>query len=129
MITHDFYGGGGLMVLGRDHHDWEDRPPHLPRKCHWALLQRQIIYPIVPYAHQHGNAFIFQGHLQFHRIATLPWPAKSLDLSPIEHLWDIPWRRDRRRPHKAQEINELVDALQEEWRQLPQATIGGSSEA
>ena len=56
----------------------------------------------VPYARRHGNAFIFQDdhtrssrarvvqdHLQFLRITTLPWPAKSQDLSPIEHLWDI----------------------------------------
>ena len=54
--------------------------------------------PVVPYASRQGNAIIFeddnarahrarvvQDHLQFRRIMTLPWPAKSPDLSPIEH--------------------------------------------
>ena len=27
--------------LGRDHQDWENRTPHMPRECRWALLQRQ----------------------------------------------------------------------------------------
>ena len=30
--------------LGRDHHDWEDRTPHLMRECHWALLQHHWAY-------------------------------------------------------------------------------------
>ena len=30
-----------------------------------------------------------QDHLQFCRITTLPWSAKSSDLSPTENLWDI----------------------------------------
>ena len=33
-------------------------------------------------------------------------------------------RRVRRRPHKPQDSNELADALQEEWRRIPQATSG-----
>ena len=27
--------------LERDHHDWEDKTPHLPEECRWALLQRK----------------------------------------------------------------------------------------
>ena len=34
------------LSLGRDHHDREDRTPHLPGECHWALLQRQ---PLLAY--------------------------------------------------------------------------------
>ena len=33
------------------------------------------------------------------------------------------WRRVRRRPHKPQDIKELADAVQEEWRRIPQATF------
>ena len=62
--------------------------------------------------------------LQFRRIMTLPWPAKWPDLSPMEQLWGILGRRVQRRPHKPQDINELANALLEEWRQIPQATIG-----
>ena len=28
--------------LGRNYHDREDRTPHLPGECHWALIQRQF---------------------------------------------------------------------------------------
>ena len=54
---------------------------------------------VVFHALWHGNAFIFldddarahcarvvQDHLDFCRITTLPLPAKSPDLSPVEHL-------------------------------------------
>ena len=89
---------------------------------------------VVPYARRHTSAFIFpydnarahrarvvQDHLQFRRIMTLPWSAKSPDLSPVEHLWDILGRRVRRRPHKPQNIDELADALRKEWRPTPPA--------
>ena len=92
---------------------------------------------VLPYARRHGNAFVFQDgnarddrtcvvqdHLQFCRITTLPWPAKSPDLSPVVYLWDILGRRVRKRPHKPQDINELADALLEEWRRILQAAIG-----
>ena len=70
------------------------------------------------------RARVVQDHPQFRRITTLPWPAKSPDLPPIEYLCDILWRRVRRRPLKPQDINELADALQEKWRRIPQATTG-----
>ena len=91
----------------------------------------------MPYARWHGNAVIFeddntrdhharvvQVRLQFRRIATLPWPAKSPDLSPVEHLWDILGRRVWRRSHKPQDINELAEPHQKEWHRIPKATNG-----
>ena len=96
-----------------------------------------IEHVVVLYARRHGNALIFQDdsarahrallvqdHPQFRRITTLPWPARSLDLSPIERLWDILGKRVRRRPHKPQDINELADARQQEWCRIPQETAG-----
>ena len=47
--------------FGRDHHDWEDRTPHLSGECHRALLERQCHWGYcVSYARRHRNAFIFQ---------------------------------------------------------------------
>lgn len=62
-----------------------------------------IITPLVlPFALRHGAGFIYEDdnarahhacvvldHLQRHQIQTLPWPAMSPDLSPIEHIGDM----------------------------------------
>ena len=65
-----------------------------------------------------------QDHLHFRRLTTLPWLERSPDLSPVERLWSILGRRVQRRPHKPQDINELADAVQKEWRRILQAITG-----
>ena len=49
------------------------------------------------------------------------WPSKSPDLIPIEHLWDYLDTRVRQNPPG--NVNELRDALLEEWNNIPQAQI------
>lgn len=62
-------------------------------------------------------------HLQHNAIETLPWPARSPDLNPIEHLWDILGRRVRARDPPVQNLQELTHALHDEWQQIPQQRI------
>ena len=51
-------------------------------------------------------------------IRTLPWPACSPDLNPIEHVGDI---LGRRMQHRACEnLNQFFGALREEWDSIPQ---------
>lgn len=57
--------------------------------------------------------------LQTNNITILPWPSKSPDLSPIEHLWD---ELNRRQP-TFQSLQNLVQALQAEWTNIPQQLI------
>ena len=49
---------------------------------------------------------------------------RSTQTCPFEHMWEILGRRARRWPHERQDINELADSLQEEWRRIPQAITG-----
>jgi len=77
-----------------------------------------------PRIFQHDNARsyvarITREYLQAHNVNTLNWPALSPDLSPIEHIWDELGRCVRQRPVQAQTLQELEDALHEEWRALP----------
>ena len=70
-----------------------------------------------PHVARHTRAVL--GQLN---IPTLDWPARSPDLSPIEHLWDDLGRRIRER-HDVTNVRELEDALHEEWRRTPIRTI------
>ena len=54
-------------------------------------------------------------------IQVLPWPAKTTDLNPIEHQWDEIERRLRVRPVPTGNLNELKNALTQEWNAIPQA--------
>ena len=56
-------------------------------------------------------------------VNVLPWPTRSTDLSPIEHLWDHLGQRIRRRPNPRVIRDQLVQALRQEWRAIPGAVI------
>lgn len=60
------------------------------------------------------------GHLNNNNIQTLPWPAKSPDLNPIEHLWDALDMHINKRPIQPRTLAELGQALVEEWQRFPQ---------
>ena len=51
-------------------------------------------------------------YLRDESITTLPWPARSPDLNPIEHIWDIIGRRLKERTPPVQTLNELEQTLQ-----------------
>ena len=77
-------------------HDYKVRP-------HWARIVQQF--------------------LQQNNVDHLDWPARSPDLSPIEHVWDILGLRVRQRVPRPRTLQALGAALQEEWRRKPQLQI------
>ncbi|GFU56069.1 DDE_3 domain-containing protein [Trichonephila clavipes] len=50
---------------------------------------------------------------------TLPWPASSPDLSPVEHVWD---RLIRQMP-SCHTVHDLELAVQDLWAHMPQDNI------
>jgi hypothetical protein len=96
-----------------------------------------ILDPIVlPFLHQRNFDHVFQhDHARCHvasvcqyflnqnHIRVLPWSALSSDLSPIEHLWDEVSRRLRHRQNPPETLQELRDALVQEWNNIPRAFI------
>ncbi|UYV63385.1 hypothetical protein LAZ67_2003918 [Cordylochernes scorpioides] len=50
---------------------------------------------------------------------TLPWPARSPDLSPIEHIWDAMGRRIQ----PSRNVDYLARQLETIWQEIPQHTI------
>lgn len=53
----------------------------------------------------------------------LPWPAKSPDLSPIEHVWDIMGRKLMNLANPPQTLIALRHELQIAWDTIPQEDI------
>ncbi|GFX15818.1 transposable element Tcb2 transposase [Trichonephila clavipes] len=67
---------------------------------------------------QHDNARpVAQDFLR--HFQTLPWLARSLDLSPVEHVWD----QLKRQMPLCHSVHDLELAVQDLWAHLPQDNI------
>jgi transposase len=94
----------------------------------------EILAPIVRfYAGANGDDFIrmddnatphrtriVNEYLKQETIEHMDWPAKSPDLNPIEHGWDILQYRISNRQNQPNSLQELSDALVDEWSRIPQ---------
>jgi transposase len=58
-------------------------------------------------------------YLVANNVSTLPWPSRSPDLAPIEHVWDMLNRRIRENHHPFNSLQELENALIIEWNAIP----------
>ncbi|KAI3374718.1 hypothetical protein L3Q82_021018, partial [Scortum barcoo] len=97
----------------------------------------EILRPLVrPYAGAVGPGFLLmqdnarphvagvcQQFLQDEGTDAMDWPARSPDLNPIEHIWDIMSRSIHQRHVAPQTVQELADALVQVWEEIPQETI------
>jgi transposase len=77
---------------------------------------------------QHDNATSHTARsvrefLQDRNVSVLPWPAKSLDLNPIENVWDLLDRRVRAKAIHPRTVWEFTGALVEEWGNISQQEL------
>ncbi|GFT48202.1 transposable element Tcb2 transposase [Trichonephila clavipes] len=63
------------------------------------------------------TARVAQGFLR--HFQTLPWPARSPDLSPVEHVWD----QLKRQMPSCHSVHDLELTVQNLWAHLPQDNI------
>ncbi|KAI3365747.1 hypothetical protein L3Q82_000757 [Scortum barcoo] len=134
-----WFGSGSVMVWGGISLGGRTALHVLARGSLTAIRYRdEILRPLVrPYAGAVGPGFLLmqdnarphvagvcQQFLQDEGIDAMDWPARSPDLNPIEHIWDIMSRSIHHQRHVApQTVQELADALVQVWEEIPQETI------
>ena len=69
------------------------------------------------------RARIVNQYIDDQGVERMEWPARSPDMNPIEHAWDMLQRRVSARQRQPSTRNELVAALTEEWGLIPQRDI------
>ena len=133
------FGGGSIMVWGCVSHDCKLDLVTVRGNLNAAQYQRDILdRVVVPHFDNHPlltRSIFMDDNARPHRaravvdflhqeaITTLPWPARSPDLNPIEHVWDFLGTRVRQRVPPVQNLHELEQALHQEWNRLPQRQI------
>lgn len=132
------YQGGSVMVWGGISYEARtelvvfDRGSVNAQRYVEEILEPHVI-PFAPFIgddfrlmHDNARAHVaglVTEYLDAVGIARLPWPARSPDLNPIEHVWDNLKRRIRSREPAPTSINELKIAVVEEWENIPQEDI------
>ncbi len=129
------HGCGGVMVWAGVCYGQRTQVHFIDGILNAQRYRDEILRPIVvPFIHdhhlmlQHDNARphvarICTQFLEAENIPVLVWPAYSPDMSPIEHVWDALDRRIRQRVPVPANIQQLRTAIEEEWTNIPQATI------
>ena len=107
-------------LTGKKYRDNILRPVVIPHFDNHPLRTRPVYMDDNARPHR---ARVVTDVIQREAVTTLPWPACSPDLNPIEHLWDILGRRIRRRDHSVQNVARLDAALHQEWQRIPQNVI------
>uniref|UniRef100_A0A674C2N9 Transposase Tc1-like domain-containing protein n=1 Tax=Salmo trutta TaxID=8032 RepID=A0A674C2N9_SALTR len=138
ILQHDRFGGRSVMVWGGISLGGRTALHVLARGSLTAIRYRdEILRPLVrPYAGAVGPGFLLmqdkarphvagvcQQFLQEEGIDAMEWPARSPDLNPIEHIWDIMSRSIHQRHVAPQTVQELADALVQVWEEIPPETI------
>ncbi len=113
------HSGGGVMVWAGICYGQRTQVHFIDGILNAQSYHDEILRPIVvPFIHDH--------HLMLQHDNARPhvaWPAYSPDMSPIEHVWDALDRHIRQRVPVPANIQQLRTAIEEEWTNIPQATI------
>ncbi|GBN73540.1 hypothetical protein AVEN_199945-1 [Araneus ventricosus] len=122
------------MVWGAISYDSRSTLVVIPNTLNANLYVSLVIQPVVlPFMSSIQGGIFQQDNARPHTAAVsqralqgvdiLPWPARSPDLSPIEHVWDIIGRQLQHHPLPAQTVPVLTAQVQQAWNSIPQSDI------
>lgn len=120
----------GVMVWGAISYDSRSSLVILRTSLTAQRYVDTILRPVaLPFMARHPGASFQQDNARPHTahisldclraVDTLPWPARSPDLSPIEHVWDMVGRQIR----APQNIADLEQQLMNAWQNVSQDDI------
>ncbi|GFW07546.1 transposable element Tcb2 transposase [Trichonephila clavipes] len=138
IIERDRYGGHGVLVWGgimlgsrTDLHIFDAGSVNGTRYCNEILLPYVRLFRgamCLQFLFMDDNApchrtVAAEKLLECDDIERMDWPARSLDLNPIAHVWDFLGRRLAARTLPPVTIRELRLALHDEWAAMSQQLI------
>ena len=138
VAEHDRFGGGSVMVWAGISAQGKTDLHVIDNGTLTALRYVNEILDVYvrPYAGAVGENFILMDdnarahraritdqYLEQATIVRMEWPARSPDLNPIEHAWDMLQTAVSSRPVQPASVQELRQAFLEEWDQIPQYKI------
>ncbi|GFW25250.1 transposable element Tcb2 transposase [Trichonephila clavipes] len=133
LFTDDYRGGGILVWAGISLGGHTDLHVFHGGTVTGLRYRDDILDPYIrPYAAAIGNDFILmddnarphrarivEEYLEDHGLERMEWPARSLDLNPIEHLWDYLGREVAALNPPPRALHELKQGLLCVWSSLP----------
>ena len=102
-------------VRYRDEIVWQHTEPFMRTHGPGVILQQDNAHPHI--------ASVVEAELQRARIDTLPWPANSPDMAPIEHAKDELHRRVDHLHRAPTTLPEHELVLVQEWQNIPQGFL------
>ncbi|UYV63751.1 hypothetical protein LAZ67_2005502 [Cordylochernes scorpioides] len=120
----------GVMVWGAISFDSRTPLVVIPGTLRAQRYVDDILRPVLwPFLSRHPGLTFQQDNARPHTarvtmdclqsFRTLPWPARSPDLSSIEHIWDVMGRRLQ----PSRKVDYLARQLETIWQEIPQHTI------
>ncbi len=128
-------GGGGVIVLGI--FSWHTLGPlvqiehHLNATAYLSIVADHV-HPFMTTVYPSSDGYFQQDIAPCHKaqiisdwflehdneFTLLKWPPQSLDLNPIEHLWDVVEREIRIMDVQTTNLQQLRDAIKSIWTKI-----------
>jgi len=141
IAEHDRYGRGSVMIWGGCWYGGKTSAVLIEGNLNGERYVNEILSPVVVPTLQENNLILQQDNARSHtsRVATsylreknvtsITWPARSPDLAPIEHLWDIIQRHLTDNFPVPTSLHDLAQQLLHCWNSISQEDINNLIES